>query len=80
MNTYQLIDVPEVRAELARRAWPLWRLAASLGVAQTTLSAYFNGRIRAPSDLRERIEQALGLRPGELAPKRLVLPHQPHHE
>ena len=63
------IDVPEVRAQLARRSWPMWKLAAQIGVAQTTLSAYLNGRIRAPSNLREQIEKVLELEPGELTAK-----------
>ena len=62
------INLPELRAELARQGLPHWRLAADIGMSPSALSGYLRGRYPAPQGLRRRIEQALGLPFGFLTP------------
>lgn len=61
------IKLPDLRAELARRAWPYWRLAAALEIGPSALSNYVHGHRPMPRDLPSRIEAALQLPPGTLA-------------
>jgi predicted transcriptional regulator len=61
-----MLDHLQLKAELARRGLREWRLAKMLGYAPTALSDWLRGVRRAPPDLEERIEQALGLRPKSL--------------
>lgn len=63
------IDMHTLKAELARRDLPQWRLAQQLGVAASTVSEWLRGAKRAPEDLRERIERVLGLPEGALKPQ-----------
>ncbi len=61
------VNVRELRAALARQGMPQWKLAATLDVSPSTLSAYLHGHPGAPANLRQRIEAALGLDDGALA-------------
>jgi plasmid maintenance system antidote protein VapI len=61
-----MLDHSELKAELARRNLPQWRLAQLLGHAPSTLSEFLRGVRQPPADLGERIERALGLRPKSL--------------
>jgi plasmid maintenance system antidote protein VapI len=62
-----MLDHSELKAELARRSLPQWRLAQLLGHAPSTFSEFLRGVRPAPPDLADRIERALGLRPKSLS-------------
>ena len=60
------LNLPEIRAELARQSMPQWKLAAQIGMAPATLSGFMTRRLPATEDLVEKIEAALGLAAGSL--------------
>jgi transcriptional regulator with XRE-family HTH domain len=64
------VDIVILRIELARQQLTQAELAQALGVAPTTLSSWLGRRHPAPNGLAARIEQALGLPAGALAPGR----------
>lgn len=64
-----MIDLPELRATLARRSIQQWKLAYDVGVDPSMFSRQLRGLTSQPADLRERIERALNLEPGFLIPK-----------
>ena len=64
----RVINEREYRAALARMGWTQWRLAAHLGFAPSSVSAFIHGRTPAPLGFVARVEEALGLEPGALAP------------
>ena len=61
-----MLNHAELKAELARRGLREWRLAKMLGHPPSTFSDWVRGVRPAPSDLADRIERALGLRPKTL--------------
>jgi plasmid maintenance system antidote protein VapI len=61
------VRISELRAQLARRELPQWRLAADLGINPARFSAFLRGKAPAPHDLADRIERELGLKRGTLA-------------
>ena len=61
------IDLPELRACLARRRLRQVDLAKNIGVPVTTLSAWLRGVHPGPADLPTRIERALRLTPDSLS-------------
>lgn len=63
------IDVPELKAHLARQNIPQWKMAAAVGVAPSTFSHYLVGRFSPPPSLRLKIEKYLGLPEGALLRK-----------
>ncbi len=77
MPTYHHdIDLPELKAELARRRIPQWKLGHMLGYSESSISQFLRLVTPPPRRLREDIEDLLGLETGELkdpkAPPRLV--------
>lgn len=60
------IDLPTLRAELARRNKTQLDLARKLGHPVSTLTSWLRGAAPAPADLGRRIEVALGLNSGAL--------------
>jgi len=61
-----LINLDQLRIELARHQMHLVDLAQIIGVPPTTLSSWLNGRHPGPNDLSTRIEKELGLELGSL--------------
>jgi DNA-binding transcriptional regulator YdaS (Cro superfamily) len=55
-----------VAVQLARRSMAQRDLARLLNIPDTTLSDWLRSVHPAPADLSQRIERALGLKPGEL--------------
>lgn len=64
------IDAAKLRVALGYRNLHLYDIAhrPPLAVAPSTLSGWLSGRRRAPADLRQRLEQAIGLPEGWLQP------------
>lgn len=56
-----LLDLRELRAQLARRGMMQWQLAAALGVSASALSSYLHGHAPAPPDLLRRIASVLAI-------------------
>lgn len=63
------VHIPELKAQMARRELALWQVAQKLGISPSSLSSYLNGQCRSPASLRVKLEQCLGLEPGELKKK-----------
>ncbi len=74
-----VLDARELRAALARRDWPSWKLASRLGVSPSTFSAFVTGQRPSPPGFRRLCEAALQLTPGSLhrVPRQ---PGSPRHE
>jgi len=49
----------DIRAELARRRWPLYQLAARISVHPARLSPMIHERVPMPTRIAERIAAAL---------------------
>lgn len=60
------VDMPELRAHIARQGKRLWQGAVCVGVSPSTLSDWLNCRTPSPPGLRVRLERWLGLTPGTL--------------
>ncbi len=60
------INQLRLRATLAERALPQWRLARRLKLPSSTFSDYVRGVAPMPAKLMNRIEKTLGLPPGTL--------------
>jgi transcriptional regulator with XRE-family HTH domain len=63
------IDIPELRAHLAPRLLTQLDLARRLNVPASTFCGWLRGATAPPSDLPQRIENALDLPPRALAKK-----------
>lgn len=61
------VDPHRLRVELAKAKITQRRLAEKLSVPPTTLSTWLHGAAPAPTDLAERIEAALDLKPGSMS-------------
>lgn len=64
----EALDTLALRVELARRGMTQFALAKRLRCPPSTLSCWIRGAAPMPNDLRTRIEHALGLQAGTLAP------------
>lgn len=61
------INVPALRAEMARRQLTQCELAKRLGISQPTVSLYMNGYRAPPPDFCSRVEWLMRLPKGSLA-------------
>jgi plasmid maintenance system antidote protein VapI len=63
-----LMTAADIRSELARKRWPLYQLAATIGLHPSRLGAMLNEHVPLPPDVAERVAAALDTR-RELAMK-----------
>jgi transcriptional regulator with XRE-family HTH domain len=60
------IDTVALKLALVRKGWSQSQLADALDVPPTTLSSWLRGEHPSPPELQARLENALGISPGEL--------------
>jgi hypothetical protein len=61
------LDPADLRAQIARLRFPLYRLAATVGVHPGRLGQMLNERLPLPLDIAERVCEALDRHPGAAA-------------